>query len=385
MVIWMDPRERIENAIQLREIDRIPRDLGGPVSGISKIAYEKFLNYWNIETKGVQISDIIQQLAVIDEKILNNLGIDTRHVGMDHPNQEELSTNGNVISFSNAYGIQYRPIGTSEHKILYYEMISYPLAEASFKEVQDYEFPFPTEEWFEGCQKRAEDYWNEGYAVVADPFSGGILEQVIGLRGFHTFLADLYGNRDMVEDLLDRNLQNQQLIWEGWLNEIGDWASIAMYGDDYGTQGRLLLHPRMWRDLVKPRVKSLVQFIKGKFPHIKIQLHSCGSIVEIIPDLIEIGFDILNPVQPTPNMDHRNLKQNFGSKICFHGGVDIQEVMPRGSRIQVEQEVNRVLQTLASDHTGYIFAMAHNILADVPPENIVTAYHTLTSPKQDKV
>ncbi|MFX1507833.1 MAG: uroporphyrinogen decarboxylase family protein [Promethearchaeota archaeon] len=375
----MDPRERIENVIQLREIDRIPRDLGGPVSGISKIAYEKLLNYWNIKAKDIQISDIIQQLALIDERILTKLEIDTRHVGMTHPNQEELSVNGKIASFYNPYGIQYRPIGTTEHETLYYEMTSYPLAEASFKEIQDYNFPSPTEEWFKGCQKRAENYWKEGYAVVADPFSGGILEQVIGLRGFHTFLTDLYGNRNIIEYLLDQNLQNQQLIWERWLNEIGDWATIAMYGDDYGTQGRLLLHPQMWREMVKPKVKSLVQFIKVKFPHIKVQLHSCGSIVEIIPDLIEIGFDILNPVQPTPSMDHMTLKQNFGSKICFHGGVDIQEVLPRGSPSQVEQEVNRVLSTLANDHTGYIFAMAHNILADVSPENIVAAYNALSS------
>ncbi|UCG04723.1 MAG: hypothetical protein JSW11_20465 [Candidatus Heimdallarchaeota archaeon] len=207
--------------------------------------------------------------------------------------------------------------------------------------------------------------------------SGGILEQVIGLRGFHTFLSDLYGNRDIVEELLDKNLDHQQLIWQKWLSEVGEYVSIAMYGDDYGTQERLLIHPQMWRDLVKPKVKTLIRSIKKDFPHIKIQLHSCGSIVEIIPDLIEVGFDILNPVQPTPRMDHASLKQKYGSKICFHGGVDIQEVLPRGSPLQVEQEVNRILDTLASDHTGYIFAMAHNILADVPPENILAAFKAL--------
>jgi uroporphyrinogen decarboxylase len=373
----MDPRERIKNAIQFREIDRIPRDLGGPVSGISKIAYEKLLRYWNMPSRDIQISDIIQQLAVIDEKVLTKLEVDTRHVQMFPPNKEELTLHGEIASFYNAYGIQYQPIGTSEYQTLYYEMVSYPLTEASFKEVQDYEFPFPTEKWFIGCEKKARGYWNEGYAVVADPFSGGILEQTIGLRGFHTFLSDLYRNRDIIEYLLDQNMQNQQMIWENWLNEVGDWTTIAMYGDDYGTQGRLLLHPQMWRELVKPRVKSLIRSIKTKFPHIKVQLHSCGSIAEIVPDLIEIGFDILNPVQPTPSMDHMSLKQNFGSKICFHGGVDIQEILPRGSPTQVEQEVNRILDTLASDHTGYIFAMAHNILADVPPENIVAAFNAL--------
>ncbi len=373
----MLPRERIENTVRFREIDRIPKDFGGPVSGISRIAYEKLLKYWNLIIRNIPFSDLIQQLAVIDEKVLTKLRVDTRHVKMNPPNREELTVNGKIASFYNVYGIKYQPIGTSQYDILYYEMVSYPLAEASLKEVREYEFPSPTEKWFTGCEKTAKKYWEEDYAVVADPMSGGIQEMTIGLRGFHKFLSDLYGNRDIIEELLDRNLRHQKLIWESWLNEVGDWASIAMYGDDYGTQGRLLIHPQMWRELVKPRIKSLIQSIKKKFPKLKVQLHSCGSIVEIIPDLIEIGFDILNPVQPTPRMDHAILKQNYGSKICFHGGVDIQEVLPRGSPLQVEQEVNRILTTLASDHTGYIFAMAHNILADVPPENIIAAFNAL--------
>lgn len=374
----MDSRERIENAIQLQEVDRIPRDLGGPVSGISKIAYENLLKYWKIPINETRISDLIQQLAVVDDKILTKMKVDTRHIRMTTPSRKKLSADGTLSSFYNTYGIQYQPIGTSQHKILYYEMVSYPLAKASLNKVLEYEFPTPTQEWYQGCEKEARDYWKNGYAVVADSWAGGILEQTIGLRGFHTFLLDLYTNRDIIEELLDRNMLNQQLIWESWLNEVGEWVSIALYGDDYGTQERLLLHPQMWRELVKPRVKSLIRSIKGEFPHIKVQLHSCGSIVEIIPDLIEIGFDILNPVQPTPRMNHAGLKQNYGSKICFHGGVDIQEVLPRGSPSQVNQEVKRILSTLASDNTGYIFAMAHNILADVPPENIIAAFNALS-------
>lgn len=373
----MLPRERIENSILFRKIDRIPKDFGGPVSGISKIAYEKLLNYWNMPINNIQFSDLIQQLAVIDEKVLTKLKVDTRHIRMNPPKREKISHNGTIESFYNAYGIKYQPIGTSQHDLLYYEMVFYPLAEASLKEVKEYTFPSPDDTWFIGSEKIAKKYWEEGYAVVADPFSGGILEQTIGLRGLQTFLSDLYENREIVEELLDRNLINQQEIWGRWLNEVGDWVSIVMYGDDYGTQGRPLLHPNMWQKLVKPRVKELIQSIKKYFPHIRIQLHSCGSIAEIIPDLIEIGFDVLNPVQPTRGMDHAALKEKFGSRICFHGGIDIQEVLPRGSQLEVQNEVKRVLNTLAKDHTGYIFAMAHNILADVPPENISVAFNAL--------
>ncbi|MFX1283422.1 MAG: uroporphyrinogen decarboxylase family protein [Promethearchaeota archaeon] len=375
----MLPRERIENAVSFHEIDRIPRDLGGPVSGISIIAYEKLLSYWNMSSNNIQVSDLIQQLAAINETVLMKLKIDTRHIGMDPPRREKLSKNGKIESFYNIYKIKYQYIRTSKYDPLYYEMVSYPLAEASLKEVKELKLPSPTEEWFIGCEKAARKYWEEGYAVVADAMSGGILEQTIGLRGFHTFLSDLYRNRELIEVLLDQNLTHQIQVWERWLSELGDWVTIAMYGDDYGTQERLLLHPNMWRELVKPRVKELIQSIKRNFPHIKIQLHSCGSIAEVIPDLIEIGFDILNPVQPAKGMDHIYLKQKYGSQICFHGGVDIQEVLPRGSPVEVENEVKRVLNALAKNKTGYIFAMAHNILADVPPENILAAYDALSN------
>ncbi len=371
------PRERIEHAILHKDVDRIPRDFGGPVSGIAKIAYEKLLDFWKIPIKEIRISDLEQQLAIIDEEVLTKLMIDTRHIGMNPPIRETFSHDGTIKSFINVFGMEYQKIGTSEYDPLYYEMVSYPLAEASLIGVREYEFPSPAKEWFVNCSKITKTCWEKGYAVVADPVSGGILEQTIWLRGNHKFLSDLYENREIVIELLDRNLTHQLEMWESWLNEVGEWTTIALYGDDYGTQERPLLHPQMWRDLVKPRVKKLIQTIKKNFSRIKIQLHSCGSIAEIIPDLIEIGFDVLNPVQPSKGMDHASLKQKFGSKIAFHGGVDTQEVLPRGTPSEVEKEVQRVLTTLASDHTGYIFATAHNILADVPPENISAAFEAL--------
>ena len=370
-------RERIEKAIQHEDIDRIPRDFGGHVSGIAKIAYEKLIEFWKIPFKEIKIADLEQQLAVIDDKILTKLKIDTRHIRMNAPIRKSYNHDGMIKSYINVFGMEYQKVRTEKYDPLYYEMISYPLEEASMFEVREFEFPTPSKDWFINCRKTAQAYWQDGYAVVADPVSGGILEQTTWLRGNHRFLSDLYENREIVIELLDRNLIHQTQMWESWLNEVGDWTTIAMYGDDYGTQERPLLHPRMWRELVKPRVKKLIQTIKKNFPRIKIQLHSCGSIAEIIPDLIEIGFDVLNPVQPSKGMDHATLKQKFGSKICFHGGVDTQEVLPRGTTLEVEKEVRRVLATLARDHTGYIFATAHNILADVPPENISAAFKEL--------
>ncbi|MFW9996764.1 MAG: uroporphyrinogen decarboxylase family protein [Candidatus Odinarchaeota archaeon] len=375
----MLPRERVLNAINHHPVDRVPRDLGGVVSGISKIAYKKLLAYWNIPHQQVQTADRVQQLAVIDEKILEKLMVDTRHIRANPSNNKESSPNNVDNSFKDIYGITYRRIGTREIPTLYYEMVGYPLANANLNEVRNFNFPIPTNNWFTGLARLAKSLWSRGFVVIADPLSGGILEQTEWLRGFEQFLIDLYRNREIIEELLDQNLSNQLLIWEKWLEEVGEWVTIATYGDDYGSQDRMLIHPTMWRELIKPRVETLIKTIKKDFPCIKVQLHSCGSITPIIPDLIEIGFDILNPVQPlAKDMDHPILKEKFGSDICFHGGVDIQAILPRGTPEEVEREVKRVMTTLGAGNTGYIFAMAHNILADVPPENIIAAYNTLS-------
>jgi uroporphyrinogen decarboxylase len=132
----------------------------------------------------------------------------------------------------------------------------------------------------------------------------------------------------------------------------------------------MIISPLLFRKLVKSKLKAIVSKIKES-SNAKVMLHSCGSIYPIIGDLIEIGFDILNPLQPrAQDMNHKKIKSKFGKKLCFHGGIDIQQVMPKGTQEEVQQEIYRVINDLGSDNTGYIMATAHNILADVPTENI---------------
>jgi len=368
----MQPRNRVLNAVEHKEIDRFPRDLGGLVSGISKIAYVKLLKILNLPVTDIQISDTIQQLAQIEESILKKFKIDTRHVRAKGQKSKIIDTD----TFIDPYGVKYQKIGIMEYPILYYESVSFPLAKASLQDLHNYRWPKPTEEWFSGCEREAKNHKKETeYAIVADPLSGGIQEQATWLRGNEQFLHDLYNNRDFIEELLDLTLVNQQEIVEMYLDNLGEYVDILIYGDDYGNQDRLMMHPNMWRNLIKPRVKILIETIKKINKGVKIQLHSCGMIHTIIPDLIELGFDILNPMQPC--MNHSLLKENYGEKICFHGGVDIQYTLPYGTFQEITNEIKRVTNELGSDSTGYIFAMAHNILADVPPENILTAYNSL--------
>jgi uroporphyrinogen decarboxylase len=370
-------RERVLNAIEHRPFDKIPHDLGGVVSSISKIAYERYLSYLGIDYPEIIVSDRIQQLARIDEKLLSKFNIDTRHINLDTRGKYSESENNN--QFKDIYGISYSKVGTERYPTLYYEITDYPLSTATLKNIDNYNWPSPADSWFKGKEKLAKQHYSNDKAVIADPTSGGILEQSIWLRGFEQFLLDLYNDIDLVHYLLDKNLEIQLNIWERYLDEIGEWTSIVFYGDDYGAQDRELLKPEMWRELIKPRLRKLISTIKADYSHIKLMLHSCGSIYSIIPDLIECGVDILNPIQPLANnMNPTTLKEVFGKKICFHGGIDIQVLLPRESPKTVEREVKKTLEILAGDKTGYIFATAHNILADVPAENIHALFKAIS-------
>lgn len=369
----MLPRERVINAVNHKPIDRFPRDLGGVVSGISKIAYKRLLNYLDINFNSIFVYDSVQQLAEVNTKILKKFKIDTRHIRMNTSKDDKIVDN----TFKDIYGIKFQRFGTRDFPTLYFEMVEFPLEKANIEMVRNFQWPKPKEEWFLECRKKAKEYYDNGFALVANPTGGGIQETVTWLRGNEQFLKDLYVNRELIEELLDLVLENQLEIIKAYLESL-DNVDIYLYADDYGNQDRLMMRPQMWREMIKPRVRKLISSIKKSFPTIKIQLHSCGSILPIIPDLIEIGFDILNPVQPNAkNMDHVLFKEKYGNKLCFHGGFDIQYTLPKGTQEEIFKEVERVVTSLGSNKTGYIFAMAHNILADVPAENIVSIYNIL--------
>jgi len=166
--------------------------------------------------------------------------------------------------------------------------------------------------------------------------------------------------------------------WEKALSLLGDLVDVVQEGDDYGGQQGLLISPRIWRDVFKPRLHQLFSHIKRCAPHVFIFFHSCGSIYEIIPDLIEVGVDILNPVQvAAANMDTKRLKREFGDCLTFWGGgVDTQKILPRGTPEQVREEVKRRIEDLAPGG-GFVFATVHNIQADVPPENILAMWEAV--------
>ncbi|MBE9543687.1 MAG: hypothetical protein IMF02_04290 [Proteobacteria bacterium] len=195
------------------------------------------------------------------------------------------------------------------------------------------------------------------------------------VRGMQDFMIDLAMDKKSAKRILDKVLKVKLDYWETALNELGDVVDVLVEGDDFGTQTSMLISPEMYREIIKPLQKELIGFMKSKAPDAFIFYHSCGNIRRIIPDFIEMGIDIINPVQTTAEgMEPEALKQDFGKDLTFWGaGIDTQGTLPYGKPKQIRDEVKRIIEILAPGG-GYVYNTIHNIQADVPPKNIVAMY-----------
>jgi len=257
---------------------------------------------------------------------------------------------------------------------LYNEFCAYPLDHAETPEdIAKFNFPDPRAEGrYDAAQAAVEKYAND-YVIVGD-LECAMFETAWYLVGLEKFLMDLMQRKAYALSLLDKLLEintevGKQLISLG--------ADVIWAGDDFGQQQGMIMSPKLWREIFKPRIKQMFDEFKKANPNIKLAWHSCGSIVPIIPDFIEIGLDILNPIQPlAKGMNPDFLKDTHGEKLTFFGGIDLQELMPHGTPRQVKEEVKR-LAGILGEKGGYIIAPAHNIQDDTPLENIFALYEAV--------
>lgn len=230
-------------------------------------------------------------------------------------------------------------------------------------------------------REQAQTLREAGYAVGAWCFAG-VFEMVFWLRGYKNAYLDFALRPDWVEGLMDALLAIHSDFWEAILDETQGLLDIALLTEDFGTQSRLMISPEQFRTIVKPRIGQLIRTIKKRSPSTRVLLHSDGAIFPIIGDLIEMGVDVLNPLQPgAEGMDPRKVKREFGRELSFHGAIDIQRVLVSGSPDDVRSEVHHTVEALGAGG-GYIVAPAHCVQPDVPPENIValvSAVRELTS------
>lgn len=373
----MTPRERLLAALNHQEPDRVPIDLGGNQTGIHRLAYEALLKHLGWQ-ETIEIMDAVQQLARPSEAVLERFHVDTRYIAAKPAESWKgeivrAERDGRVwLDLVDEWGVRW---SMPQDGGLYMDITYHPLAKATMKDLQEYPFPKGDDpSRFVGLREEALRIRRETPYAVVSGISGVVYETCWYLRGLERWFIDMIEQPEFCAALLDRTLR----FWMDWfrlfLKEVGDLVDVIMIGDDLAGQDGPLFSPSFYQAIVKPRHKALVQFIRSQ-THAKIWYHTCGACRSFIPDLIDNGIDILNPVQiSAQDMDPATLKAEYGQQLAFWGGaIDAQHVLPLASPDEIREHVRRHLE-IWKPGGGYVFNNVHNIQAGVPPENIVALF-----------
>ena len=378
----MNSRQRVQLALAHKEADRIPFDLGGTVlTSIHVNAYRNLRRYLGLPEKEVAVMDVFQQIAVVDDDVRRRLCCDARNVAGRSSATFKIEIDEESIPdyrfFHDEWGIGWR---MPKDGGFYYDMFHHPFALSNdVEDIKKYPWPNPTDPArFTGLAESARYVAEElGEPVILGGLAAGFVELAAWTRGFAKFYPDLVTNLEWMTYLMDTIIDLKLAYWEVALPLVGDYADVVQEADDLAGQFSLLINPETYRKIIKPRHKKIMDFIKAR-SKAKIFFHSCGAIREIIPDMIEVGIDIINPVQVSAvGMESGALKRDFGKEMTFWGGlVDTQGVFTSGTPAQVRDDVRRRIDDLGPDG-GFIAAAVHNIQANVPPENIMAMWETL--------
>ena len=403
----MTSRERILTALSHREPDRIPVDLSGHrSSGIAAIAYARLRDHLGFPKRPIRVYDPVQQLAIVDEDVLQRFGVDCIELGRafaleDRWWAEWTLPNGTPClmpawcrpeKVDGEWAIRSptgRVIARMPEGVLYFEQAYYPFAEADdldrIQELFDEGMwtgvkspPGPVAAGPDGPQlltEGARRLRQQTDRAILGLFGGNLLEMGQFFYRNDNFLLLLAANPRRAHEFLDRVIQIHLANLDRFLAAVGPFIDIIVFGDDLGMQGGPQVSPRMYREFFQPREHLMWQRVKERAPHLNIQLHCCGGVRELLPGLIEAGLEAINPVQITcRGMDPAGLKRDFGAQLTFWGGgCDTREMLSKGTPAQIREHVRRLIG-LWRPGGGYVFQQVHNILADVPPANVVAMF-----------
>jgi uroporphyrinogen decarboxylase len=372
----MNSRERVRLALDHKEPDHVPFDLGGTsVSLIHLTAYKNLRKHLNLPVREPTIAHMAEQLAVVEKDLAERLETDVILV-IPQPQADfefVFRDEGAYEAYTDEWGIGWQK---PKEGGFYYDMYIHPLASAEkLADFKTFKFPDPLDvHRFQNLRRDARAAVEQGKVVALTGPCSGILEMYAWTRGFEQFYVDLAVNHEFIAYMLDRLVEFKCAFWQRALAEVGDLVDVVLEYDDLGAQRSLMFSPETYRKVIKPRHEKLFSFIKQQAPA-KLFFHSCGAIHPLIGDLIDAGIDILNPVQiSAAGMDPKELKQEFGRDLVFWGGgVDTQGVLGTGTPEEVKEDVRRNIETLAPGG-GFVFAAVHDIQANVPPENIMAMW-----------
>ncbi len=407
----MNSRQRVLAALNHREPDRVPVDLSGHrSSGIAAMAYARLRRHLGLAERPIRVYDPIQQLAIVDEDVLDRFGVDTVELGRAFAEGDEcwadwILPDGTpcqmpiwalperdvrrwvLRSQKTGRVIAQMPDGT-----LYFEQTYYPFAEeeADPRRIDDVltesmwtaiaSPPGPLADGRDGERRLSEGarrLRRQTDRAIIGLFGGNLLEMGQFLYRNDNFLMLLAAEPEKAHDFLERLCQKHLQALEKFLTLVGPYIDVVLFGDDLGMQSGPQISPAMYREFFKPRHALLWRRAK-QIADVKVMLHCCGGVRELLPDLIDAGLDAINPVQIScQGMQAAGLKHDFGQAITFWGGgCDTRLILPRATPDEVRRHVRE--QTLAlRPGGGFVFQQVHNIMADVPPANIVAMYDAL--------
>ncbi len=414
----MTSRERVLAAIAHREPDRVPIDLGGMRStGITAIAYSRLKEHLGLAAGPARVYDVVQQLALPGPEILEFAGADVIDLGRawltepadwkpwtlpdgspaELPSYVDFEPHGGGWLVRSADGtvIAEMPPGAFYLGQKHFPLLDWDgdpavldrlpalMDKVMWSALPTAPFHRPlTPEHLADIRAKAKALYETTDKAIMIGFGGNLLEWGAYLCRYDQFLIDLIENRPKAEMLLDRLVEMHLANLEKILDAVEGYVQVIQMGDDLGTQQGTAMSPRLYREVFMPRQKAIFERIRRR-RGIHLFLHSCGSIVDILPDLIEAGVEIINPVQTSARgMDPARLKREFGRDLTFWGGgCDTQRVLPEGTPEEIRRHVRERLDVFAPGG-GFVFCQVHNILPNVPPKNVVAMYEAIRGPRR---
>ena len=405
----MTSRQRILQALNHQEPDRVPVDLAGHrSSGIAAMAYARLRKFLRLPQRPIRVYDPVQQLAIVDEDVLDLLGVDTIELGRGFALEDkwwadwtlpdgtpcqmpvwalpERDGNGWVIRSK----VSGRVIAAMPAGAIYFEQTFYPFADGDDDPRRIREV-FPECMWtaiasppgpevadnLEGLREGAAGLRRRTDRAIVGLFGGNLLEIGQFLYRNDNFFMLLAGEPEKAHAFLDALLEIHLENLERFLGAVGSNIDVILFGDDLGMQSGPQISPNMYREFFKARHGAMWRRAKELAP-VKVMLHCCGGVRELLPDLIEAGLDAINPVQITcSGMDAAGLKRDFGRDLVFWGGgCDTRQVLPGGTPEAVRAHVRGQIAAWKG-RGGFVFQQVHNIMADVPAENIVAMFESV--------
>jgi uroporphyrinogen decarboxylase len=401
----MTSQERVLTACNHRQPDRVPVDFSGHrSSGIAAIAYAKLRDYLGLPKTTIRVYDPIQQLAIVDDDVLEKFGVDTIELGrgfaLDEASWADWTLPDGTPCKMPAWALPQMVdgrwvfpsksglvTGHMPEGALYFEQTYYPFADengpktipGAMQECMWYVAAGPPGPWVDNAQLRegAKRLRQKTDKAILGVFGANLLEAGQFLYRNDNFFMLMAGEPEKAHKFLDDLVAIHLANLEKFLGAVGQYIDIIVFGDDLGMQSGPQVSPRMYREFFKPRQKLMWSRAK-QLANVKVLLHCCGGVRELLPDLIDAGLDAINPVQIScAGMDARELKAEFGKDmVLWGGGCDTQTILPNATPDEVRRHVKQQIQIL-SPGGGFVFQQVHNILANVPPENIVAMYEAV--------